>query len=142
MIIKEVQTYRVCSEKIIFVTSNYLDKSNLKIFIAMDIIKRTVTANSNKLITTNGEATPSLISSAWNLSDINEDIVLTDQNGQEVPFIIVPLSEGTIKVILTGGMEYTISEAEVSANLGSPLMYMVQKILKEGTTATNLSIGF
>jgi hypothetical protein len=126
----------------LFVTSNYLDKSNLKIFIAMDIIKRTVTANSNKLITTNGEAAPSLISSAWNLSDINEDIVLTDQNGQEVPFIIVPLSEGTIKVILTGGMEYTISEAEVSANLGSPLMYMVQKILKEGTTATNLSIGF
>lgn len=108
----------------------------------MDIIKRIVTANSNKLITTNGEAAPSLISSAWNLSDINEDIVLTDQNGQEVPFIIVPLSEGTIKVILTGGMEYTISEAEVSANLGSPLMYMVQKILKEGTTATNLSIGF
>lgn len=126
----------------LFVTSNYLDKSNLKFFIAMDIIKRTVTANSNKLITTNGEAAPSLISSAWNLSDINEDIVLTDQNGQEVPFIIVPLSEGTIKVILTGGMEYTISEAEVSANLGSPLMYMVQKILKEGTTATNLSIGF
>jgi hypothetical protein len=124
------------------VTSTYLDKSNLKIFIAMDIIKRTVTANSNKLITTNGEAAPSLISSAWNLSDINEDIVLTDQNGQEVPFIIVPLSEGTIKVILTGGMEYTISEAEVNANLGSPLMYMVQKILKEGTTATNLSIGF
>lgn len=108
----------------------------------MDIIKRTVTANSNKLITTNGEAAPSLISSAWNLSYINEDIVLTDQNGQEVPFIIVPLSEGTIKVILTGGMKYTISEAEVSANLGSPLMYMVQKILKEGTTATNLSIGF
>lgn len=108
----------------------------------MKIIKRTVTANSNKLITTNGEAAPSLISSAWNLSDINEDIVLTDQNGQEVPFIIVPLSEGTIKVILTGGMEYTISEAEVSAYLGSPLMYMVQKILKEGTTATNLSIGF
>lgn len=142
MIIKEAQVYYVCSEKIIFVISNYLDKSNLKIFIAMDIIKRTVTANSNKLITTNGEAAPSLISSAWNLSDINEDIVLTDQNGQEVPFIIVPLSEGTIKVILTGGMEYTISEAEVSANLGSPLMYMVQKILKEGTTATNLSIGF
>lgn len=123
-------------------TSTYLDKSNLKIFIAMDIIKRTVTANSNKLITTNGEAAPSLISSAWNLSDINEDIVLTDQNGQEVPFMIVPLSEGTIKVILTGGMEYTISEAEVSANIGMPLMYMVQKILKEGTTATNLSIGF
>jgi hypothetical protein len=141
LIIKEVQTYRVCSEKIIFVTSNYLDKSNLKIFIAMDIIKRTVTANSNKLITTNGEAAPSLISSAWNLSDINEDIVLTDQNGQEVPFIIVPLSEGTIKVILTGGMEYTISEAEVSANIGTPLMYMVQKILKDGTTATSLSIG-
>ena len=142
MIIKEVQTYRVCSEKIIFVTSNYLDKSNLKIFIAMDIIKRSVTANSNKLITTNGEAAPSLISSAWNFATIDKDIVLIDQNGQEVPFVVIPLSEGTIKVILTGGMEYTISEAEVSANMGSPLMYMVQKVLKEGTTVTSLSIGF
>lgn len=108
----------------------------------MDIVKRTVTANSNKLITTNGEAAPSLISSAWNLSDINEDIVLVDQNGQKVPFVIIPLSEGDIKVVLSGGMEYTISEAEVSANLGSPLMYMVQKILKEGTTVASLSIGF
>ena len=77
----------------------------------MDIVKRTVTANSNKLITTNGEAVPSLISSAWNLSDINEDIALVDQNGQKVPFVIILLSEGAIKVILSGGMEYTISEA-------------------------------
>lgn len=107
----------------------------------MDIVKRTVTANSNKLITTNGEAAPSLISSVWNLSDINEDIVLIDQNGQEVPFVIIPLSEGTIKVILTGGMEYTISEVEVSANIGMPLMYMVQKIVKEDTTVSSLSIG-
>lgn len=107
----------------------------------MDIVKRTVTANSNKLITTNGEAVPSLISSAWNLSDINEDIALVDQNGQEVPFVIIPLSEGAIKVILSGGMEYTISEAEVNASLGSPLMYMVQKIVKEGTTVSSLSIG-
>ena len=108
----------------------------------MDIIKRTVTANSNKLVTTNGEAAPSLISSAWNFTAIDKDIALIDQNGQEVPFVIIPLSEGAIKVILSGGMEYTISEAEVSANIGMPLMYMVQKILKEGTTATNLSIGF
>ncbi len=108
----------------------------------MDIIKRTVTANSNKLITTNGEAAPSLISSAWNFTAIEKDIVLIDQNGQEVPFVVIPLSEGTIKVILTGGMEYTISEAEVSANMGQPLMYMVQKIIKDGTTVTSLSIGF
>lgn len=108
----------------------------------MDIIKRTVTANSNKLVTTNGEAAPSLISSAWNFATIEEDIVLIDQNGQKVPFVIIPLSEGDIKVVLSGGMEYTISETEVSANLGSPLMYMVQKVLKEGTTVTSLSIGF
>ena len=108
----------------------------------MDIIKRSVTANSNKLITTNGEAAPSLISSAWNFTAIDKDSVLIDQNGQEVPFVVIPLSEGTIKVILTGGMEYTISETEVSANMGQPLMYMVQKIVKEGTTVTNLSIGF
>lgn len=107
----------------------------------MDIIKRTVTANSNKLVTTNGEAAPSLISSAWNFATIEEDIVLTDQNGQEVPFVIIPLSEGDIKVVLSGGKEYIISEAEVSANLGSPLMYMVQKIVKEGTTVSSLSIG-
>lgn len=107
----------------------------------MDIIKRTVTANSNKLVTTNGEAAPSLISSAWNFATIEEDIVMIDQNGQKVPFVIIPLSEGDIKVVLSGGMEYTISEAEVSASLGSPLMYMVQKIVKEGTTVSSLSIG-
>lgn len=107
----------------------------------MDIIKRTVTANSNKLITNNGDAAPSLISSAWSFASIDEDIVLIDQNGQEVPFVIIPLSEGAIKVILSGGMEYTISEAEVNASLGSPLMYMVQKIVKEGTTVSSLSIG-
>lgn len=107
----------------------------------MDIIKRTVTANSNKLITNNGDAAPSLISSAWNFASIDEDITLIDQNGQPVSFVIIPLVAGTIKVILAGGMEYTISEAEVNASLGSPLMYMVQKIVKEGTTVSSLSIG-
>ena len=87
------------------------------------------------------DAAPSLISSAWNFATIDKDIVLIDQNGQEVPFVVIPLSEGTIKVILTGGMEYTISEAEVSTNIGMPLMYMVQKIVKEGTTVSSLSIG-
>ena len=107
----------------------------------MNIIKRTVTANSNKLITNNGDAVPSLISSAWSFATIDEDITLTDQNGQPVSFVIIPLVAGTIKVILVGGMEYTISEAEVNASLGSPLMYMVQKIVKEGTTVSSLSIG-
>ena len=122
-------------------SSNYLDKTNNLKIIAMDIIKRTVTANSNKLITNNGDAVPSLISSAWNFASIDEDITLIDQNGQPVSFIIIPLAAGTIKVILAGGMEYTISEAEVSANIGNPLMYMVQKIVKEGTTVSSLSIG-
>jgi hypothetical protein len=107
----------------------------------MNIIKRTVTANSNKLITNNGDAAPSLISSAWNFASIDEDITLIDQNGQPVSFVIIPLVAGTIKVILAGGMEYTISEAEVNANIGNPLMYMVQKIVKEGTTVSSLSIG-
>lgn len=122
-------------------SSNYLDKTNNLKIIAMDIIKRTVTANSNKLITNNGDAAPSLISSAWNFASIDEDITLTDQNGQPVSFVIIPLAAGIIKVILAGGMEYTISEAEVSANIGNPLMYMVQKIVKEGTTVSSLSIG-
>lgn len=108
----------------------------------MDIIKRTVTVNSNKLVTNNGEAAPSLISNAWNFALIDADIELTDQNGNKVPFVIIPLTEGAIKVILTGGMEYVISEAEVSANIGQPMMYMVQRIIKEGTTVTSLSVGF
>lgn len=122
-------------------SSNYLDKTNNLKIIAMDIIKRTVTANSNKLITNNGDAASSLISSAWNFATIDEDITLIDQNGQPVSFVIIPLAAGSIKVILAGGMEYTISEAEVNANLGNPLMYMVQRIIKEGTTVTSLSIG-
>lgn len=122
-------------------SSNYLDKTNNLKIIAMDIIKRTVTANSNKLITNNGDAAPSLISSAWSFASIDEDITLIDQNGRPVSFVIIPLAVGTIKVILAGGMEYTISEAEVSANIGNPLMYMVQKIVKEGTTVSSLSIG-
>ena len=122
-------------------SSNYLDKTNNLKIIAMDIIKRTVTANSNKLITNNGDAAPSLISSAWNFASIDEDITLIDQNGQPVSFVIIPLAAGIIKVILAGGMEYTISGAEVNANIGNPLMYMVQKIVKEGTTVSSLSIG-
>ena len=108
----------------------------------MDIVKRTVTANSNKLITNNGDAAPSLISSAWNFASIDEDITLIDQNGQPVSFIIIPFAAGTNKMIFAGGMEYTILETGVNANIGNPLMYMVQKIVKEGTTVTSLSIGF
>lgn len=57
-------------------------------------------------------------------------------------FYVIPLTEGTIKVRLVGGREdYTISEAEVTANLGLPIPYLVEMVYKDGTTS-ELNIGW
>lgn len=98
-------------------------------------------ANRNFQVNPNGTLGPNTISRAWNFSSIAEDIVLENQSGGGLNFIIIPLSEGTIKVQLAGGEDYTITEEEVQTFIGSPMLYLVRKIYQEGTTVTNLTIG-
>jgi hypothetical protein len=53
-------------------------------------------------------------------------------------FLIIPLAAGTVKVHLigeTGPDTYTISETEVSAYMGSPMPYLIDKVFVDGTTA-------
>lgn len=53
-------------------------------------------------------------------------------------FLIILLAAGTVKVHLigeTGPDTYTISETEVSAYMGSPMPYLIDKVFVDGTTA-------
>lgn len=53
-------------------------------------------------------------------------------------FLIIPLTAGTVKVHLCGAPSietYTISETEVSAYMGSPMLYLIDKVFVDGTTA-------
>lgn len=58
-------------------------------------------------------------------------------------FFVIPTSEGEIKVVLANslGEEYLITEAEVSANLGVPIPYLIKEVIMDGTTA-ELNIGW
>lgn len=91
----------------------------------------------------NGFLSPNTISQAWNFSSITEDIFIENEKGKHIPFILIPLTEGEIKVKLAGntGEVYTISAEEVSAFLGSPMLYLVDTVMQAGTTITKLSIG-
>jgi hypothetical protein len=107
--------------------------------------KDIITIGLNKVQSTNpnGLVSPNTISQAWNFQEIAEDIFVEGNNGKHFPFIIIPLSEGVIKVKLSGntGEIYTISSEEVSAFIGTPMLYLVDTIIFEGTTVTKLSIG-
>lgn len=53
-------------------------------------------------------------------------------------FLVIPLTAGTVKVHLCGAPSietYTISETEVSAYMGSPMPYLIDKVFVDGTTA-------
>lgn len=53
-------------------------------------------------------------------------------------FLIVPLTGGTVKVHLigeTGPDTYTVSETGVSAYMGSPVPYLIDKVFVDGTAA-------
>lgn len=103
-----------------------------------------IPVNSNKVALTNpsGFPIPLVFTSAWNFPSISEDVFLMDKKtGDFLPFLIVPLSEGTISVELASGVDYVIQEAEVQANVGLPLLYLVRRIHQAGTTVTTLTIG-
>lgn len=99
-------------------------------------------ANRNFQVNPNGTLGPNTISRAWNFSSITEDIFIENEKGNHVPFIIIPLSEGEIKVKLAGSSDiYTIAESEVSTFIGSPMLYLIDTVLQNGTTVTSFNIG-
>ena len=98
-------------------------------------------ANRNFQVNPNGTLGPNTISRAWNFSSITEDIVLENESGVLIGFVVIPLAEGTIKVQLAGGEDYTITEEEIQTFIGSPMLYLCKKIYQQGTTVTNLTIG-
>lgn len=88
-----------------------------------------------------GFVCPPLITNGQNITSFTEDLELPDQK----PFILIPLEEGTIRVRLAGQQTfdtYDISEAEVTASIGLPLLYLVTKVYKAGTSISSFNIGF
>jgi hypothetical protein len=114
----------------------------------MKIPYQSVSCNRAGLVAHTGSVVPAAISSAWNYPAITEDIFLEPSSPVAsgtyypfVPFMIIPMREGVINVQLASGLNYTIQEAEVSASIGAPLLYLVTRIFAEGTTVTNLTVG-
>ena len=76
--------------------------------------------------------------------DVTAQSFEPDTMQQPEGFLIIPLKAGTVKVHLVGAStfeDYTISEAEISAWIGKPTPYLVDKVYKDGTTA-ELNIGW
>lgn len=87
---------------------------------------------------TKGNVSIVSISRAITIGTPQEDIVVKGNHGENEPFLVIPLTAGTIKVHFIGASsleDYTISEAEVNASLGYPIPYLIDKVFKEGTTA-------
>jgi len=72
---------------------------------------------------------------------VDYNISSTGVAGDNLPnfMVIIPETAGVIVVELIGMTEgniYTITAAQITANLGIPLLYKVRKVVKSGTTAT------
>ena len=87
------------------------------------------------------------ISRGIEVGTLSKDFLASDISDRNaVPyFLIIPLSEGTIKVHFAGepskAKYYIISEAEVKAYIGTALPYLIDAVLQESTTAT-FNIGY
>lgn len=108
--------------------------------------KRNISYNRTAIVNRGGEVSSLTISRAITIGALTENItpMMLEENEDYRPdcFYVIPLTEGTIKVRLVGGREdYTISEAEVTANLGLPIPYLVEMVYKDGTTS-ELNIGW
>ena len=81
------------------------------------------------------------ISRAFEIGVPDKDVVLSKYTlvpDDKRAFLIIPLTNGAVKVHLigeTGPDTYTISETEVSAYMGSPMPYLIDKVFVDGTTA-------
>lgn len=108
-------------------------------------MNKNISYNRTAIVNQNGTVSSMTISRAFSIGMIVEASLNTTFLGEEDGpnyFYVIPLTEGTIKVRLVGGREdYTISEAEVTANLGLPIPYLVETVYRDGTTA-QFNIGW
>lgn len=108
-------------------------------------IKTTPISNTKVLsVNPSGYASAPTISRAWNVTALAQDFELTEEKtGNQIPFFIVPLTEGTITVGLAddSGTPHVISAAEIKAFLGQPMLYLIKKVYKTGTTVSSFNIG-
>lgn len=110
-------------------------------------MNKNISYNRTAIVNQNGTVSSMTISRAFSIgmlaeAFLNTKTFLGEENDAPNYFYVIPLTEGTIKVRLVGGREdYTISEAEVTANLGLPIPYLVETVYRDGTTA-QFNIGW
>lgn len=108
-------------------------------------MNKNISHNRTAIINQNGTVSSMTISRALSIGMIVDNLDTTflgEENDRPNYFYVIPLTEGTIKVRLVGGREdYTISEAEITANLGLPIPYLVETVYRDGTTA-QFNIGW
>lgn len=107
-------------------------------------MNKNISYNRTAIVNQNGTVSSMTISRAFSIGMIVDNLDTTFLGEEDRPnyFYVIPLTEGTIKVRLVGGREdYTISEAEVTANLGLPIPYLVEAVYRDGTTA-QFNIGW
>lgn len=107
-------------------------------------MNKNISYNRTAIVNQNGTVSSMTISRAFSIGMIVSDLDITFLGEEDRPnyFYVIPLTEGTIKVRLVGGREdYTISQAEITANLGLPIPYLVETVYRDGTTA-QFNIGW
>lgn len=107
-------------------------------------MNKNISYNRTAIVNQNGTVSSMTISRAFSIGMIVDNLDTTFLGEEDRPnyFYVIPLTEGKIKVRLAGGREdYTISEAEVTANLGLPIPYLVETVYRDGTTA-QFNIGW
>lgn len=108
-------------------------------------MNKNISYNRTAIVNQNGTVSSMTISRAFSIGMIVDNLDTTflgEENDRPNYFYVIPLTEGTIKVRLVGGREdYTISEAEITANLGLPIPYLIETVYRDGTTA-QFNIGW
>lgn len=107
-------------------------------------MNKNISYNRTAIVNQNGTVSSMTISRAFSIGMIVDNLDTTFLGEEDRPnyFYVIPLTEGKIKVRLAGGREdYTISEAEITANLGLPIPYLVETVYRDGTTA-QFNIGW
>lgn len=99
-------------------------------------MNKNISYNRTAIVNQNGTVSSMTISRALSIGMLVETSLNTtflgEENDRPNYFYVIPLTEGTIKVRLVGGREdYTISEAEVTANLGLPIPYLVETVYRD-----------